>query len=267
MQQVAPYNAYPTPPPASSTFQSTSSSLAGALGPMDVQPRQREERKPMQQYNPSESKSFFNKFLSDKVKELPKPKPQPRQTIFNNPPLPSSPLAAQSSPDPLLKSVTASPLTPINASQFTPKKRKMIEVLIESPTKKIATSPSPFSSQLTPLPPSSPRTPQTSTSSTIMKSENANTFPKPRMQVVVELSTPSRNWSSPQSQRRMQSSDLGGYGSEDELEYAKRREMLLNGRSPGKKTGERDERGMYHVHVATRLSIFTSIISSPRKIH
>lgn len=237
MQQVAPYNAYPTPPPAAATFQSTSSSLAGALGPMDVQPRQREERKPMQQYNPSESKSFFNKFLSDKVKELPKPKPQPRQSIFNNPPLPSSPLAAQSSPDPLLKSVTASPLTP-----FTPKKRKMIEVLIESPTKKIAASPSPFSSQLTPLPPSSPRTPQTSTSSTIMKSENANTFPKPRMQVVVEISTPSKNRTTP-----MQSSDLGGYGSEDELEYAKRREMLLNGRSPGKKTGERDERGMYCV--------------------
>lgn len=65
------------------------------------------------------------------------------------------------------------------------------------------------------------------------------------MQVVVEISTPSKNRSTPS--RPMQSSDLGGYGSEDELEYVKRREMLLNGRSPGKKTGERDERGMYYV--------------------
>ena len=70
--------------------------------------------------------------------------------------------------------------------------------------------------------------------------------PPYRMQVFVEV-TPSRMLPSTPSKQHtkgsMASSDLGGYGSEDEQEYAKRREMMLNGHSTGKKTGERDERG------------------------
>ena len=252
MHQVAPYNAYPTPPPAAAIFQSSSSSLAGALGPMNAQaqapkPQYREERRPVQQYKPSESGAFFNKFLSEKTKALPKPQPPPpRQTFQSKPPQPSSPLPVLSSPDPLLKSVTASPLTPMQSSQFTPKKRKLVGVVLESPTKKAAISTSPFQSQLTPLPPSSPRTPQTSTSSTVTKTEHTGTMTKPRMQVFVEV-TPSRMLPSTPSKQHtkgsMASSDLGGYGSEDEQEYTKRREMIMNGRSTGKKTGERDERG------------------------
>ncbi len=133
-----------------------------------------------------------------------------------------------SSPDPLRMGFS-SPLTPLT-SQATPKKRKVMEVLIDTPSKR----PHKFE-----LPPSSPsRTPQTSTSSSLRKgSSGSNAFVPPKMEVFVEI-TPTRNPFSTPSQSRTHS-DLGGYGQEGDDDYMRRMSI----KSSAKRTGERDDRG------------------------
>ncbi|KAH8114301.1 hypothetical protein DFH11DRAFT_1508962 [Phellopilus nigrolimitatus] len=241
MHHAAPHNAYPTPPPGSIPFSSSSSSLANALGTPTSGEDKHVQKKRETHRSPNDSTEFFNNFLEEKVKELPKAQ-QPRNMGLKSSP-PSTPRINQSSPDPLhIGSPASSPLTPLTTSQVTPKKRKLVEVVIETPSKRPSAS-----SKMLSLRPSSPHTPQTSTSSTVIKADDTRTpTHTPRMQVYVEVTPPPKTWTTPshfQLQRSLGSSDLGGYGSEDEDDYARRRETMMNSiRSTGKKTGDRDDR-------------------------
>lgn len=223
VQHNAPYNAYPTPPPPG--ISTSSSSLAGALGAPTSAPEKK--------YHPNESKAFFNDFLSNASKELP---PQPRSVGVRSPP--STPPIPQSSPDPL-RLGNASPLTPLSSATVTPKKRKIVEVLIETPSKRSHSTESPFPALNL----------QRKDSVTSFKS---NAVPQlPKLEVYVEVTPPPKSWSTPSTKgkgRQMvpSSDDLDGYGSEDEDEYMKRKEAvsMSNGaRSSGKRTGDRDGRG------------------------
>ncbi|KLO06964.1 hypothetical protein SCHPADRAFT_1002012 [Schizopora paradoxa] len=235
IQHAAPYNAYPTPPPPSinATFSSSSSSLANALGggPAPNKPKT---------FPPSESKAFFNDFVSKTVKDIPPQKPRVLPEVVMDASLPSTPTKQrlqqrslqkelpQSSPDPLRMGYS-SPLTPLTmTSQATPKKRKIMEVLIDTPSKR------PHSSD---LPPSSPsKTPQTATSSTLRKpgSRDSSAFAPPKMEVFVEITPTRRPFSTPSHSRTH--SDLGGYGQEDD----DIRRMSV--KSSLKRTGGRDDR-------------------------
>ena len=237
IQHAAPYNAYPTPPPppTNAKFSSSSSSLANALGggPAPNKPKT---------YPPSESKAFFDDFVTKTVKDIPPQKPRMLPEVVMDTSLPSTPTKQglhqrtfqkelpQSSPDPLRMGYS-SPLTPLTmTSQATPKKRKVMEVFIDSPSKR------PHNSD---LPPSSPsKTLQASTSSTLRKpgSSSSNAFTPQKMEVFVEITPTRRPFSTPSHSRTH--SDLGGYGQEDD----DIRRMSV--KSSAKRTGGRDDRGL-----------------------
>lgn len=232
IQHLAPYDVYPTPPPPGIT--TSSSSLAHALG-IPAPPQERKI------YHPQESTAFFNNFLSETTKKI---NPQ-RQGLNVNTTPPSSPAIAQSSPDPL--AMGSSPYTP-STSVVTPQKRKKAHVVIESPLKRHQSR----DSSLTPLTSQRTSTPSTAT--------QLNTAPrKPRMEAYVELIPPPKSWLSntpslSQKTKGKQKAvyadddDLGGYGSEDALTHPGRA-MSANlssaVRSSGKRTGDRDDRGMF----------------------
>ncbi|KAI5117240.1 hypothetical protein M0805_001558 [Coniferiporia weirii] len=232
IQHVAPYNAYPTPPPAGLVFSSSSSSLANALGT----PPSKREKKMI--YNSIESTTFFNDFLDEKVKQLPRHQ-NPRDVQRRHSP-PSTPRISQSSPDPLrMENMDTSPHSPVSAAQTTPKKRKLVEVVIESPRKWPASS-----LNYSIIPPF--RTPLNITPPAVRKTINTSSTPPhiPKMQVYVEV-TPPKSWATPTrtySQRLGPGSDLEESDLENEDDYAKCRETASAMRSTGKRTGDRDDR-------------------------
>lgn len=158
---------------------------------------------------------------------------QPRNADLRSPP--STPPAHISSPDPLGWG-SQSPLTPLSGTGIvTPQKRKLMEVVIQTPLKR---SNNLDTSLL------SPRTQHTS--STLTKTDVMQRMSE--MQMFVEVTPPPKNWVTPSTLNASQgkSSDLGGYGTEDEADYMRRRESvaMANGvRSSGKRTGDRDDRG------------------------
>ncbi|THG98726.1 hypothetical protein EW145_g7376 [Phellinidium pouzarii] len=242
MHHIAPYNAYPTPPPATLAFSSSSSSLANALGSPPSEREKYYERNPTKtHHNSTESTAFFDSFLDDRVAELPRSQ-QPRNTLEINSSPPATPKNIQSSPDPLrIGSLSSSPLTPFTASQITPRKRKFVEVVIETPSKR------PSSPKLSNVPSSVPRTPQTSTSSMRPKAEITPSH-NPTMQVYVEVAPPPRSWSVSTGaaiQNYIPSLDLGGYASDDDDDYMRRRDAENGTRSTGRKTGDRDDRAPF----------------------
>lgn len=245
IHHLAPYNSYPTPPPPS--FSSSSSSLANALG---TPPRKKERDVKSKEENmsdlgrkSSESATFFNDFLRDNVKSL--SKTEKTSSVTNKISPPSTPTVKPSSPDPLrMGSGMSSPFTSLSSSQTTPKKRKLVEVLIESPSKKAYSTTKQFKSSSSTI-----STPQTQVEVTPRKAGNSTapvSWSQPaKMQVVVEVTTPSsKPWLTPKRSRLQHSvnSSLGGYGSEDEIDYLRRKEIASSARSTGKKTGERDDR-------------------------
>ena len=193
------------------------------------------------QYHPDESGAFFNKFLDEKAKKISDISVHRSAETLN-----SSPTSAvsQSSPDPLrIGNLTSSPLTPLTTSQTTPKKRRLVEVVIDSPSKRPPLTPSDLAS---------PLSVSQTTGSPVQKANalKANMSPIPRTpkkQLYVEITTP-KGGSTPLSKqlpRFVESSDLGGYGSEDDNDYTRQREISINGvRSVGRKTGDRDDRGI-----------------------
>lgn len=167
LEQTALQHMHPTPPPPG--IRSSSSSLANALGPINDNERH-------------ESKAFFNNFVEETVKHIP-----PRSNAIRPRTPPSSMTAAKSSPDPLALPAS-SPLTPSTIT-MTPKKRKMVEVVIETPSKKLHLN----------SPDIKPRS-----------------LPSPfKLQPYVQINTPFKYPSTPTSALRAQASspaDLGGYG-------------------------------------------------------
>lgn len=138
--------------------------------------------------------------------------------------------------------MASSPLTPLAASQDSPRKRKLVEVLIETPSKRSSSNPRVFNALQ-----SSPRTPRMSALPISRNEDDADTpIRAPKMQVYVELPSPSKNWTTPARSRTgddVPSSDLGGYGPEDGMEFVSHRKAMSSMRSTGKKTGDRDDRG------------------------
>lgn len=241
MHHVAPYNAYPTPPPPS--FSSSSSSLANALGTppkkKDKYNKIREQVESPPGPKPSESTVFFNDFLRDKL-----PKAEKASSVASKTSPPSTPTMRPSSPDPLrMGNGKSSPFSTLSSSHTTPKKRKIVEILIETPSKKTCAPTKynkPASSEFS--------TPRTHVQFTPLKTENSaapiSSFAK--KQVYVEMKTPpSKQYTTPQRPRLHQpsSSSLGGYGSEEDTDRSRRKEITSGARLTGKKTGDRDDRG------------------------
>ncbi|KAL5482593.1 SCC2 [Sanghuangporus weigelae] len=228
IQHEAPYNAYPTPPPASISFSSSSSSLANALGsptPRKTEPSLQEPSGPKTNLN--DSACFFDNFLNERLKELPKERWS--QTIL--PHLSSSTQERRLS-TPVSKrsgSVAESPLS-WDTQHSSPKKRKLVEVVIETPSKQSSANKSRSST----LP----------ASDTSFRQEGQKPMTPsraPRMQVYVEI-TPSKSLATPvrsHASAYASSPDLGGYGAEEGNHYPLQKQGV---RSSGKRTGERDDR-------------------------
>ena len=124
----------------------------------------------------------------------------------------------------------------------TPKKRRTVEVLIETPSKRFHADDLDSLIQKTP------------------KTDSEQPLSPAKRQVYVEISTPSKLLGVPRTPNRRaeaflpSSSDLRGYGSEEEIEYTHRRDAHMTGiRSSGKRTGDRDDRGCFQI-------LFTSIL-------
>lgn len=236
IQRVAPYNAYPTPPPASYRFSPSSSSLAGALGsPSQIEERRRSSKPSNSKHSVAESGSFFDDFLKEKARNIPEAQSHRYEP---DPPAPTTPLKNQAMHPPSTSgNTTPSSLTPLTASDLSPKKRKQVEVVIDTPSKRRPASQLNF--------PEVPSTPSVSSSQTTGR-DSLTPLAKPKMQCYVEITTP-KSWTTPKhlqlGKAGESSPDLGGYGTvEDE-------ENTVVGdprRSTGKKTGDRDERGGLH---------------------
>ncbi|KAG6888734.1 hypothetical protein C0995_006386 [Termitomyces sp. Mi166 len=232
-QHTAPSTAYPTPPPPGIT--SSSSSLAFALGRPPSPPRI---------YPPQQSQQFFNNFLEQKSYEI----NAARRPA--TPPKPPAPPPVQESPDPLALTATSAP------QAVTPRKRK-VYVQLESPavqrvhySNKSAT-------------PQTPRTSIHASPSRHLDSGASSTSRTPRGIVsMAYIAIPPAPWLTPTSSRkgsvthmsgqsmwktknRDNSPDLGGYGSDDDDgAYSPTRSDVV--KSSARRTGDRDERGMYN---------------------
>lgn len=252
-------------------MQTSSSSLAHALGPPPPPPPTFQPRPPppppQRVYRPEESRAFFNSFLEQKTREINAatqipPPPAPPVSPVKTPakklaatPLSKPPLG--SSPDPLSIIANSSPVP------ITPRKRKPV-VEIESPSvKRIQTMrneyvepPQHSSSSVT----SVPSTPS-SKSTTSLNSQGPTPTPK-RPVNNAYVSIPRSPWFTPPSRKngfvtpsmsarkreksRMNDTpdDLGGYGAEDDFESPiKRRDLTDSIRSSARRTGDRDDRG------------------------
>ncbi|KAL5501640.1 SCC2 [Sanghuangporus vaninii] len=228
IQHEAPYNAYPTPPPASISFSSSSSSLANALG----SPTSRETESSLQEpsgpkTNFNDSARFFDNFLNERLKEL----PEERRPEAISPHVSSSTLERRSSTPVFKRSggVTESPLS-WDTQHSSPKKRKLVEVVIETPSKQ--SSANKLRSSTLPV-----------SDTTFRQQDQKSMTPSrtPKMQVYVEI-TPSKSLATPVRSRASayaSSPDLGGYGAEEGNHYPLQKQGV---RSSGKRTGERDDR-------------------------
>ncbi|KAL5519986.1 hypothetical protein ACEPAG_1646 [Sanghuangporus baumii] len=228
IQHEAPYNAYPTPPPASISFSSSSSSLANALGsptPRKIEPSLQKPSGPKTNIN--DSACFFDKFLNETLKELPNERrPEtilPHFSSSTQERRPSTPVSKRTG------SVTESPLS-WDTQHSPPKKRKFVEVVIETPSKQSSANKNKSRSSTLPA----------SDTSLSQRDQKPMTPSRaPRMQAYVEvtssksLATPMRSHASAYAS----SPDLGGYGAEEGNHYQKQ-----GVRSSGKRTGERDDR-------------------------
>ncbi|EJC97952.1 uncharacterized protein FOMMEDRAFT_114738 [Fomitiporia mediterranea MF3/22] len=243
MQHAVPYNVYPTPPPAQvpMNFSSASSSLANALGSPTTNRRTSSESKkqlPASQSNSTDSARFFNNFLNDQVKELPKAVQQRNARMDSRP---STPIKQASNPDRLrMDSVPpSSPLTSLPDSQSSPRKRKIVEVLIDTPSKRPSTS--------SHMGPSQAIQPTTSEFNSAKVNRQIEITPSrtPKMQVYVEITPTSKGYVTPSRSRINEnppSSDLGGYGMDYEDRDGRNKDAMSGARSTGKRTGYRDDR-------------------------
>ncbi|KII90510.1 hypothetical protein PLICRDRAFT_697054 [Plicaturopsis crispa FD-325 SS-3] len=249
LQRTAPATAYPTPPPPSMT--TSSSSLAFALGNPEPRPSPKV-------YQPEQSNAFFNDFLSQKTQEM-------NSRMTNNfpqrpaTPPPSVPPPPQESPDPLDFVSTAT------APAVTPRKRKSAAQLQTPSLKRVQSS---YAITTSPL------TPQGSATATPTSSKSKTT---PRMRAYVEVPALPKAWLTPSSQKRGASSmsaklkgkmkeeddDLGGYGSEDELDLGYRQDSV---KSSARRTGDRDERAPLEKLTALFEDIFEAEDSLPADI-
>ncbi|THH14012.1 hypothetical protein EW146_g6273 [Bondarzewia mesenterica] len=259
-QHTIPSISYPTPPPPG--IQSSSSSLAYALGEPPARPQPKI-------FHPQESASFFNNFLDKSSRELEKA----QAAKYTNPSTPSrrDKIGLHSSPDPLAISPSSVP---------SPQKRKSVEQ-VQSPSIKRAQlvhrTASSSSLSAAPSTPTSSQTRQSSSSSQVTPK------PKKRLLAYVELPPISRTWNTPssshsqkdrgfktpvakgKSRMNFDSPDLGGFGSPED-DYKPRKTSLAMGdvaKSSAKRTGERDDRGPLEKLTALLEDIFEAEDSLP----
>lgn len=224
VQHEAPYVAYPTPPPASVPFSSSSSSLANALGSpiaKKIAPNRKDSLGSKNHL--SHPAHFFDSFLNERLKELSN-QCQPDSKPF---PVSSSVLGAVPSSPVFQRNGAASKSSLlVGTPRSSPKKRKLVEVVIETPSKRSTAFP--------PL------------DGSLQEHERKPTTPRaPRMQVFVEI-TPSKSSVTPMRSHGSvvgSSPDLGGYGPEEGSGFLTRKQEATGVRSSGKRTGERDDRG------------------------
>ncbi len=254
-------------------MQTSSSSLAHALGPLPPPPSTERVRPPppppsqQKVYPPSESRAFFNTFLEQKTREMnvaarmPPPTTSPIKTSVTKvaavSPVKGPP---NSSPDPLSVIANSSPVP------VTPRKRKPV-VEIESPSikrmqtlrKEYVEVPK-FSKSSTS---SVTNTPSSSSMTSIDFKAPTPTPKRPTLIPYVSVPPPRSPWLTPSSRKngfvtpagsskrigksRMNDTpdDLGGYGPEDGFgSPIKRRSLTDSIRSSARRTGDRDDRGM-----------------------
>ena len=252
-QRTSPGTAYPTPPPPG--ISASSSSLAFALGGPPSQPQL---PPPPKVYQPRDSPAFYEEFLEQKARQLNPPSLVRSDTLrVVTPPPKVKAILPEESPDPLaIQSHTAD-------FALTPKKRKPV-VELESPSikrmhsLKSSTSYSGSQSTLPKTPQSkAPKTPGSSMSSTSQMSVNATPIVK-RPVNLAYVSIPPSPWSTPRkglitdprtgkNKVRDTPDDLGGYGSEDDGPSSPTRRGGVHDsvKSSARRTGDRDERGLY----------------------
>jgi cohesin loading factor subunit SCC2 len=232
-------------------MSSSSSSLALALGDPQKPSTSSVVTPSQPQYQPQESAQFFDTFIAETSNEIVAPQSAPspppsmshshqfvsdiRTPVRNIPSVPEPPV---SSPDPLMASVEGF---------TTPRKRKPDE--LTSPTLK-RTHPSEKSGVLR-------QRSGSSHTSSFSRTTSSGSQPNKRLSVFVELPHPPKGWSTPSTAGRstkFQSlpstrteDDLGGFSPPPESEWEDDHKGLKSGsKSTGKRTGDRDERGMVH---------------------
>jgi len=275
-QRTAPSTAYPTPPPPG--INTSSSSLAYALGGPSPHPQPHHQPHPPRVYQPQESQAFYDDFLERKSRQMnqvPTPivKAEPVRLEHARPVTPP-PKAKQAppeeSPDPLaLRSGGATRTMP--STSVTPQKRKpVVEIQVKSVKRpqlfKTPSTPS-LGHQLnvTKTPQSSqssiPVTPSSSaTSFSNMSRMSVDSTPThKRVMNLAYVAIPSKPLLTPASSRKGSHpdsfkrgaigdtpDDLGGYGSEDGEPSSPIKPFNINDsvKSSARRTGDRDERGM-----------------------
>lgn len=239
LQRAAPYHAYPTPPPPPYRFSPSSSSLAGALGPVpEIEGPRRSSAQENLKHPRMDSDRFFNTFLDEKARSVTESHIYRDEVGTTSHPAQHSNITFNHQ----TSTTQRSSLTPFPTSVVTPKKRKQVEVLINTPSKR-QNSPDKqlASSRLSSIPLSNQ-----------VKSEPPTTpIGKHKIQCYVEVTTPRHRVSQQhllEKQPPASSPDLGGYAHTADDEYT----ILEEGTwSTSKKTGDRDDRGEFVEALAT----------------
>lgn len=187
----------------------------------------------------AESRQFFDDFLRNKLQNIPELQPRRDESEMIAPVTPSK---SQPIPRvPMTGRTTSSSLTSLTPSDASPKKRKQVEIVIDTPIKRRTGI---LDKQTYASEPSS--TPVKSSSSLTTLERSATPAAKPKMQCYVEITTP-KSWSTPVRQMSSKiaesSPDLGGYGTVEDDKYDSGTLIEERMRSMGKKTGDRDDRG------------------------
>lgn len=168
---------------------------------------------------------------------------------------PSKKQPFEDSPDPLvLKSGDS--IRTVSGTAVTPRKRKFVGE-VQTPVKRLHSMKSLSSSSLiekssaTRTPKSSqsgaPITPSSSTASLSgLSRASLVSTPTPRRINLAYVELPARPYLTPKSSRKLDSDDLGGYGTENDSPI-KRMGINNSARSSARRTGDRDERGIFTI--------------------